>query len=201
MIVQLLTPEFRELIEAHNWPALKESIKDVPAVDLAELFEELDDDTALIIFRLLKKEKASGVFSYLSSAKGIGLLDQFSSHQVKEVFADMSPDDRVAILEELPGHLVQRVMNSMDPKDLMEAKKILGYPENSVGRHMTPKYVRIKSEWTIERSLEHVRKWGRKAETINVIYVVDEHEKLIDDLKLEQLLLNSAEVVGFFGYG
>lgn len=193
MIVQLFTPEFREFIASHNWQAIKEIIKDIPAVDLAEVLGELDDDTALIIFRLLKKEKASGVFSYLSSAKGIALLDKFSSQQVKDIFGDIAPDDRVAILEELPGHLVQRVMNSLDPKDLMEAKKILGYPENSVGRLMTPKYVRVKSEWTIERSLEHIRKWGRKAETINVIYVVDEEEKLIDDLKLEQLLLSSID--------
>jgi magnesium transporter len=189
MIVQLLKPEFEELIKSQEWLSIKEVIADMPAVDIAELLEEIDDDMALLVFRLIKKSKASDVFSYLQTDKQLALIQQFSSAQVREIMTNMSPDDRASFLEELPGGITQLIMNSMDPKDLNEVRQLLGYPEYSVGRIMTPKYVRIKSDWTVERALDHVRKWGRRAETINVIYVVDEKEKLIDDLTLSQLIM------------
>lgn len=189
MIVQLLKPEFEELIKSQEWLSIKEVIADMPAVDIAELLEEIDDDMALLVFRLIKKSKASDVFSYLQTDKQLALIQQFNSAQVREIMTNMSPDDRASFLEELPGSITQLIMNSMDPKDLNEVRQLLGYPEYSVGRIMTPKYVRVKSDWTVERALDHIRKWGRKAETINVIYVVDEKEHLIDDLTLSQLIM------------
>jgi magnesium transporter len=189
MIAQLLKPEFEELIKSQEWLSIKEVIADMPAVDIAELLEEIDDDMALLVFRLIKKSKASDVFSYLQTDKQLALIQQFNSAQVREIMTNMSPDDRASFLEELPGGITQIIMNSMDPKDLNEVRQLLGYPEYSVGRIMTPKYVRVKSDWTVERALDHIRKWGRRAETINVIYVVDEKEKLIDDLTLSQLIM------------
>jgi magnesium transporter len=189
MIVQLLKPEFEELIKSQEWLSIKEVMADMPAVDIAELLEEIDDDMALLVFRLIKKSKASDVFSYLQTDKQLALIQQFNSAQVREIMTNMSPDDRASFLEELPGGITQIIMNSMDPKDLNEVRQLLGYPEYSVGRIMTPKYVRVKSDWTVERALDHVRKWGRRAETINVIYVVDEKEHLIDDLTLSQLIM------------
>lgn len=189
MIVQLLKTEFEELIKFQEWQTIKEFIADMPAVDIAELLEEIDNDMALLVFRLIKKSKASDVFSYLQTDSQLALIQQFNSAQVREITTNMSPDDRASFLEELPGGITQIIMNSMNPKDLNEVRQLLGYPEYSVGRIMTPKYVRIKSDWTVERALDHIRKWGRRAETINVIYVVDEKEKLIDDLTLSQLIM------------
>jgi magnesium transporter len=193
MMAQLLKPEFEHLVNTRDWYALKDIMEDIAAVDIAELLEEIDDDMALLAFRLIKKSKAGDVFSYLSTEKSVALIQQFSSRQVRDIMTNVSPDDRAAFLEELPGNLTQLIMNSMDPKDLKEVRMLLGYPEYSVGRIMTPKYVRVKSDWTVERALEHVRVWGNKAETINVIYVVDEHEHLIDDLLLSQLIMAKPE--------
>ncbi len=193
MMAQLLKPEFEHLVNTRDWYALKDIMEDIAAVDIAELLEEIDDDMALLAFRLIKKSKAGDVFSYLSTEKSVALIQQFSSRQVRDIMTNVSPDDRAAFLEELPGNLTQLIMNSMDPKDLKEVRMLLGYPEYSVGRIMTPKYVRVKSDWTVERALEHVRVWGNKAETINVIYVVDEYEHLIDDLLLSQLIMAKPE--------
>ncbi|MCG8372635.1 MAG: magnesium transporter, partial [Balneolales bacterium] len=82
---------------------------------------------------------------------------------------------------------------SMRPEDQIQIKKLLGYPEESIGRLMTPRYVRVKSDWTIERSMSHIRKYAEVAETLNVIYVVDDKEHLIDDLKLTQFIVASPE--------
>lgn len=193
MIVHLLKPEFEELIEAKDWVALKDILNDVPAVDVAELLEELDAEVSIVIFRLLKKQKAADVFTYLSSTKGLELLNLFTAQQLSEVMSNLEPDERVALMEELPGHLTQRVMNSMKPEDRKQSQKLLGYPEESVGRLMTPRYVKVKKDWTIQRAMEHIRKFGHSAETVNVIYVVDSSEHLIDDLRLNQLILADPE--------
>ena len=193
MIVDLLKPEFEELIRAKDWVTLKEVLNDVPAVDVSELLEELDNEVAVVIFRLLKKEKAADVFSYLSTAKGAELLDMFTAQQLSDMMSNLEPDERVALMEELPGHLTQRVLNSMEKDDRKLVQKLLGYPEESVGRLMTPRYVKVKKDWTIQKSMEHIRRFGHSAETVNVIYVVDEKEKLIDDLRLNQLILADLE--------
>lgn len=189
MLVQLIKPEFEELIESKDWVGLKEVLSDVPAVDIADLLIELPGNIAVVVFRLLKKPVAADVFAYLPSGKGVELLELFNKQQLSDVMVNLEPDEQVAILEELPGHLTQRVMNSMNPEDQKQVKKILGYPEESVGRLMTPRYVRVKSDWTIERSMTHIRKYGEIAETLNVIYVVDEKEYLIDDLRITRLIL------------
>ncbi len=193
MIVDLLKPEFDELIKNKDWVALKDILNDVPAVDVAELLEELENEIAIVIFRLLKKQKAADVFTYLSSPKGVELLEVFTAQQLSEVMSNLEPDERVALMEELPGHLTQRVMNSMKTDDRKLVQKLLGYPDESVGRLMTPRYVKVRKDWTIGKSMEQIRKFGHSAETVNVIYVVDDHEHLIDDLRLNQLILADPE--------
>ncbi|MEX2368316.1 MAG: magnesium transporter [Balneolaceae bacterium] len=195
MIIQLLKPELEELIKSKDWVSLKDILNDVPAVDVAELLEDLQPEVAVVIFRLLKKAKAADVFTYLSSGKGVELLEVFSRQQLSDVMNNLEPDERVALVEELPGHLTQRVFNSFDPQYLKEVRRLLGYPEESVGRLMTPNYVKIKSSWTVEKCMGHIRKYGRTAETLNVIYVVDENEKLIDDLKLTELILAETDTL------
>lgn len=189
MIAQLLKPELDELIQKKEWVTIKEVLDDVPAVDVAELLDDLDPEVAVVIFRLLKKSKAADVFTYLNSAKGVELLETFSRQQLSDVMNNLEPDERVALMEELPGDLTQRVLNSMDPENIAQVRRLLGYPPESVGRLMTTNYVRIKKDWSVNRSFEHIRKHGRNAETVNVIYVVDEDETLIDDLRLNQLIL------------
>ncbi|SMO42771.1 magnesium transporter [Fodinibius sediminis] len=193
MIVDLLKPEFDELIEAKDWVALKDILNDVPAVDVAKLLEELDAEVAIVIFRLLKKQKAADVFIYLSSGKGMELLGMFTAQQLSEVMSNLEPDERVALMEELPGNLTQRVMNSMNVSDRKQVQKLLGYPEESVGRLMTPRYVKVRKDWSIQKGMDHIRRFGQSAETVNVIYVVDDNEHLIDDLRLNQLILADPE--------
>src|SRR6056297_9747 len=189
MFVQLIKPEFEELIASKNWGALKEVLNDLPPADIADLLLELPGDIAIVVFRLLKKPVAADVFAEMPSTKGIELLELFNKQQLSDVMVNLEPDEQVSILEELPGHLTQRVMNSIDRENKEQLKKLLGYPEESVGRLMTPRYVKVKSEWTIKQSMKHIRKYGETAETINVIYVVDDKEHLIDDLRITHLIL------------
>lgn len=192
-MAQLIKPEFEELIQAKDWVTLKEVLTDVPPADIAEMLLELEGKLAVVVFRLLKKPIAADVFAYLPSSKGIELLELFNKQQLSDVMDNLEPDEQVALLEELPGHLTQRVMNSMNLEDQKQVKKLLGYPEDSIGRLMTPRYVRVKSDWTVERSMRHIRKYAEVAETLNRIYVVDDKEHLIDDLHLTELILADPE--------
>jgi len=189
MTTQPQETAFDELVQNKDWRALKDFLTDVPAVDIAEWLEDLDPGVAVVIFRLLVKPKAADVFSYLSTSKGLELLNIFSTRQLSDVMDNLEPDDRVAFMEELPGHLTLRVMMSMKPGDREQVQRLLGYPEESVGRLMTTKFVRIKSDWTVEKSISHIRLFGKEVESLNVIYVVDENGKLVDDIRLSQLVL------------
>lgn len=193
MLIQLIKPEFQELIEAKDWVALKEVLTDVPPADISELLVELDGEIAIVVFRLLKKAIAADVFAELPTSKGLELLELFNKQQLTDVMGNLEPDEQVALMEELPGHLTQRVINSMKLEDQKQVKKLLGYPEDSVGRLMTPRYVRVKTDWTLNRSMEHIRKYAEIAETLNVIYVVDDKEHLIDDLTITEIILANPE--------
>ncbi|MEQ9264976.1 MAG: magnesium transporter [Balneolaceae bacterium] len=193
MLVQLIKPEFQELIEAKDWVALKEVLTDVPPADISELLVELEGEVAIVVFRLLKKAIAADVFAELPTGKGLELLELFNKQQLTDVMGNLEPDEQVALMEELPGYLTQRVINSMKLEDQKQVKKLLGYPEESVGRLMTPRYVRVKSDWALNRSMEHIRKYAEIAETLNVIYVVDDKEHLIDDLTITEIILANPE--------
>src|SRR5699024_4886665 len=160
-----------------------------------ELLEDMEPETGVVIFRLLQKPKAGDVFAYLSTTKGQELLENFSRQQLCDVMDNLEPDEQVTIMEELPGKLTQKVLWSMNPEDQAEVVKLLGYPEESIGRLMNTRLVRLKSHWTVEKSLAHIRVFGHQAETLNVIYVVDEYGRLIDDLRLNQIVMADPEML------
>lgn len=190
---QIINSEIEHLLTEKDWVKLKDVLKNIPAVDIAEFLEDMEPEVAIVIFRLLLKPKAGEVFAYLSTSKGQELLEVFSRQQLKDVMNTLEPDDLVTLVEELPGRLTQKVLWSIKPEDQAEVLKLLGYPEQSIGRLMNTRLVRIVSTWTIEKSLQHIREFGDQAETINVIYVVDEEGKLIDDLRLTQIVMSDPQ--------
>jgi magnesium transporter len=98
MLVQLIKPEFEELIQSKDWVALKDVLADVPAADIADLLIELEGDVAVVIFRLLKKPLAADVFSTLPSGKGVELLELFNKQQLSDVMVNLEPSKKIAWL-------------------------------------------------------------------------------------------------------
>jgi magnesium transporter len=185
----LLGPDINELVDARRYDQVHDALVGLEPTDIAELVEGLDDAHSAVVFRLLPHDLAADVFSYLDSEQQQQLIAKLGTEHLAALINDMDPDDRTALLEEMPGEVAQRLMNLLTPTERRVTQAILGYPEESVGRLMTPDYVRVKSEWTIAEAMQHIRKYGRDAETVNVIYVVDEHGRLIDDLRIRQFLL------------
>ncbi|MCM8767169.1 MAG: magnesium transporter [Candidatus Omnitrophica bacterium] len=182
--------EIIELIEKKDWFNLKEAIVEWPSPDIAELLEELNEENRIIVFRLLPKKLSAEVFDELNPIAKENLISKLTDEHIRNILSELPPDERTDLFEELPGKITQRLLNLLSPSDRKESLKLLGYPENSVGRLMTPDYVAIKRDWTIERALQHIREFGKNAETINVVYVVDENWKLLDDISLGKLILS-----------
>lgn len=186
---RLLGPEITELVGQRRFEELRTALLELEPADVAELVEGLDGADAAVVFRLLPRDLAAETFSHLDADQQQALIEHLSTERVATLINEMDPDDRTAFLEEMPAEVAQRLIALLNPSERRITQTILGYPEESIGRLMTPDYVRIKPEWTIGRALEHIRKYGRDAETINVIYVVDDAGHLVDDLRIQQILL------------
>ena len=161
--------------------------------DVAEILQELPVQEAAVGFRFMHRDNAAEAFAYLPSEKQEELIGALGAEASVKMVEAMDPDDRVRLLDEVPEEVAHRLMASLTPEKRKETQAILGYPPRSVGRLMTPDYVRVRSDWTIGAALDHIRRYGRDAETINVVYVVDEQGKLIDDVRLRQILLSKPE--------
>ena len=148
-----------------------------------------------VVFRLLQRDQAATVFAYLPADRQKALLRSLSSDEVKNILDGMTPDDRTRLFEEMPASVTRQLLEVLSPEELKNARQLLGYPEHSVGRYMTPNYVAIRPELTAAGSLEHIRKVGRGMETLNVIYILDRDGKLLEDVRLGSLVLADPQTV------
>jgi magnesium transporter len=161
--------------------------------DIAEKLEEMKEQERLLAFLLLGKQIKTEVFSYLSPVIQQELIRELGSTQVAELLENMAPDDRTEILENIPDTLIKESINLLSDKEKNIALTLLGYPERCVARLMTPYYVQAKKDWTVKRTLEHIKRYGRKAETLNFVYVVDDEQRLVSDMRIGKLLLAEDE--------
>ena len=189
MVGKILIPEIRSLIEARNFAGLREIFGDWPRADVAEVILDLPQDDRVIIFRVLPAALAADVFEYLDVEAQQELLRGMAHEQVVAILNEMSPDDRTALLEEMPSLAARQLIQLLTPEERRVAQALLGYPEGSVGRLMTPDFVAVREHWTVKEVLDYVREHGQDSETLNFIYVVDERGKLVDDLRIRNFLL------------
>src|SRR5438067_2846196 len=179
----------RQTISQKDWQGLRNSLIELHPSDVADLIVALPSEEDAFVFRLLPKDLAGQVFSYLPPDHQEGLIDSLTNEQVRAVLGSMSPDDRTRLLEEMPGEVTRRLLAALTPYDLKNTRWLLGYPEDSAGRYMTPNYVTIREDMTAGGALDHIRKTGQRAETVNVVYIVDTRGILVEDIRLSSLVL------------
>jgi magnesium transporter len=149
---------------------------------------DLPEDEQVIIFRVLPHDLAADVFEYIGLEEQHNLLRAMAHEQVAAILNEMAPDDRTALLEELPSAAARQLIQLLTPEERRVATSLLGYPEDSVGRLMTPDFIAVREYWIVQEVLDYIRAYGRDSETLNVIYVVDERGKLIDDVRMREFL-------------
>lgn len=184
-----LNTRIRALIEQREWAELREIVKGLPAPDIAEVIGSPEKHERILLFRLLPKHLATEFFSYLEAKDKDMLLRELTDEEARHILASLSPDDRTEFFEEVPGQAIQRLLNLLNPDDRRETLQLLGYPEESVGRLMTPDYVAVRPNWSVRQALEHIRMKGKDSETINAVYVTDDSWVLLDALSLRKFIL------------
>ena len=189
MLGKLLLPTIQEAIEKKEYRTLKEALSEIPAIDLADLVQDLEEKERSLIFRLLPTEQAADVFEFLSVTEQTGLLSSLGKDTCRELLEEMSPDDRTQLLEELPAEVTHQLLALLSPEERKLATTMLGYPEESVGRLMTNDFIDLRVTMTAGEALEHIRKVGLEKETVYYCYVIDKNRRLLGIVSLKDLVL------------
>ena len=193
MTPHLITPEIEDLVTTRDFATIRGALEEWLPVDLAELVVDLSPESRVVVFRLLPKETASDTFSYCERELQEELIAFMADEDVAEILNDMSPDDRTHLFEDLPSNVVKQLVNNLNAEERNVAMALLNYPEDSVGRLMTPDYVILKKHWTVREALDHIRQYGKDSEVLTHLYVT-EHGALVDDIHVREILLADPDV-------
>lgn len=191
---ELIVEEVVELVEKGDDAQLKVFLDDLNISDVEHLIDELPQYAVKFLDTLAIK-RAVNVFRILDFPTQERIIKKLSGPKLAELINLLPPDDRTSLFSELKGDAVAKLIQLLPAKDRVEALSLLGYEEDSVGRLMTPDYVAVKKDWTVSRVLEHIRRYGKDSETIDVIYVIGDNGVLLDDIRIREILLASPDVV------
>lgn len=193
MISQLVRPEIIDLIKSRDFTDLKDVLLDWTPADISDLILSLDEGEQAIVFRVLPKDLAADVFEYFDYDTQLHLITSLSKEDVASILNEMADDDRTALFEEMPPNVVKQMIASLSPEQRKIAQQLLGYPEYSVGRLMTPDYIAVREFWTVQQTLDFIRANGQDKETLNVVFVIDHRGQLVDDVRIRDFLLSPLE--------
>ena len=171
---------------------LRDFLDDQNISDVADLIYEYEDYEAQIISNM-SINRAAKVFKILDVSVQKRIVHELSSYKTAALLNELPPDDRTDFLEELPKHVIRDLIKLLDPEERKITLSMLGYPEDSIGRLMTPDYVYVYPFNTVEQVLNIIRKVAKNTETIDVIYVVNKAGELLDDLRIRDIILASPE--------
>ena len=184
--------QFLEIIQSEDVLQIREFLNNQNISDVAELIDDFPDYESQIIANL-SIHRASSTFKILDVPTQKRIIQELPAFKTAELLNDLSADDRTSFLEELPSEVVKELIKTLDPEERKITLALLGYPEDSVGRLMTPDYIAVEKDWTVKEVIEHIREVGKDSETIDVIYVVDEKGVFIDDVRIREIILANPE--------
>ena len=187
--------EIKELIENKQFTQLKKELKEMKSADISEILDELDKEQAVILFRLLSKEKAGMAFSYMETDMREKLIKDLTDTELKNILDELFMDDTVDLIEEMPSNVVTRILRNVDKNDRKIINELLKYPEDSAGSIMTTEFIDLKEDMTIEQALDRIRQIGTDSETIYTCYVLGKNRKLQGIISIKELLLAKEETL------
>ncbi|MCC5874664.1 MAG: magnesium transporter [Candidatus Sumerlaeia bacterium] len=194
MLGKLLFPTIEELIRERDFRTLKDQLSQLPAADIADILEDLHESQLSVLFRLLPKDKATDVFEHLDIEQQQHLLNSLSKEKVKAILEEMSVDDRTQLLDEIPPEVGSQLLELLPQEDRELALSLLNYPENSVGRLITPDYVSLNEKMTVGEALDKIRRFGRDLETVYACYVIGTRRKLLGFISLRKLVTSPLDI-------
>ena len=178
-----------DALRERDFARVRATLADWVPADAADLLEALPADDRAVALRVLSRETAAEIFEYFEPEAQEELIRALADETVAGILNEMAPDERTQVLEEMPAAVTQKILLLLSPEERQIARTLLGYPEESIGRLMTPNFLAVRMDWTIKQTLKFIRRTGPDMETLNVLYVVDERGRLVDDLRIRQLIL------------
>jgi magnesium transporter len=183
-----ISEQFEQLIATEDKLAIREFLNDQNISDVAELINVYPDFEAQIIANMAIN-RASSVFKILDIAQQKDIIKELPTAKTAELLNELPADDRTDFLEELPKAVIRDLIKLLEPDERKITLSLLGYPEDSVGRLMTPDYVYVYAHNTVEDVFATIRKYAKNSETIDVIYIINEKGKLVDDIRIRDVIL------------
>ncbi|MBM3416344.1 MAG: magnesium transporter [Bacteroidetes bacterium] len=184
-----LQEQFQQVIQTEDKLAIRTFLDDQNISDVAALVDEYPEYEDGIIAHM-SIHRAASVFKILDLAIQKRIIHELPPNTTATLLNELPADDRTDFLEELPSNVVRELIKLLEPDERKITLSLLGYPENSIGRLMTPDYVYVYPWNTIEEVFATIRKYGKDSETINVIYIINEKGELLDDIRIREFILN-----------
>lgn len=183
-----LKDQFKALMVREDKLDIQDFLNNQNISDVAELVDEFPDYEGQILANM-SVHRAVSVFKILDLPTQKHVIKELPPFKTAELLNELPADDRTSFLEELPSNVVRELIKLLNPEERKITLSLLGYPENSIGRLMTPDYVYIYPYNTVSEVFDTIRKYGKDSETINVLYVIDENGELIDDIRIRDIIL------------
>jgi magnesium transporter len=180
--------QFQEIARSEDPVRIREFLDNQNISDVAELINEFPGHESRIIDNM-SIHRAASTFKILDFPTQKRIIQELPPFKTAELLNDLSADDRTSFLEELPSEVVKELIRTLNPEERKITLSLLGYPESSVGRLMTPDYISVHKDWTVNEVIEHIREVGKDSETIDVVYVVDDKGIFIDDIRIREIIL------------
>jgi len=183
------------LIEQKNFRELRQRLEEFYPMDIADAFDWLQPDQSVISFRLLKKDKAADVFSYMSPQHQKDIVGAIHDKLLSHIIDELNFDDLIDFLEDMPANFVKRVIGAVPPEERALVNHFLNYKEDSAGSLMTIEYVDLKKHMSVRQALKHIKQVGMDRETVYTCYVLDETRYLEGIISLRRLVLADEDVL------
>lgn len=184
-----------ELLENKRYSNLHKYIEQLTTQDLALLFEDIADEDMIKVFRLLPKDEAAEVFSYIDSDLQEKLIYSFTDKELKQVVDELYMDDTVDLIEEMPSNVVKRILKGVNQKDRKLINELLKYPADSAGSMMTTEFVDLKVNMSVEEAFQKIRKIALDKETVYTCYVLDTSRKIAGLINVKELLIAQTDIL------
>lgn len=184
---------FNAMVEGRKYAEIRSCFDTYNLIDVAALAQNLETEQLLMLFKILRREVSSEMFTYLSAEKQEEVVNAFTSDEISRMLNNLMSDDIVEFLGELPANLVKKILIAASPEQRSEINHLLAYPEDSVGSIMSPEFVELKATDTVKRAITKIRSQGKITDVITNCYVIDANRRLVGSIRLREILFNDED--------
>ena len=185
----------QNLIKEKKYFEIRKYLNDLNTVEVSELLNQFESSELIMIFRLLSKDRAADVFSYLDTEHQEMIINTMTDVETKNIFDELYFDDIVDIIEEMPSNVVKKILKNTDTKDRHMINQLLKYPDNSAGSIMTTEYVDLKKDMKVSDAIREIRNTVEDKENIYTCYVISADRKLEGVVSLKEIITSDNDVI------